>query len=798
MSAAAPVAGAAALPTQLAAATTPYRQALTHSRHPVVDGTATIPAGLRDAVVLVALRRALTDRQLTVVARLGSRDLPPVTFVAFSDVDTWLPLLAGDAARPPDGAPGPAPDPEPGGGALSLDVLSVDGERALAGEPPVASDRLDDDEAATLVELVVVQGLLARVLLLGEVEKQRLRTGARAIAAGRELRLATGSLLDLYGADRGVPRRQDRDPAGAGDGTGREADADYRTRLALYAQHVVATPRRLAELLDGAAPGDPTGLPSLAGVTSRFQVTEGTLQVDLGIALTMVGSAGAAATADALAALHRALDEHRLVPAGGAVPASRVLPPSERARLDALAERLGDALDVSALGTARGWLAPQTAQRLDLALRVLSALGRAAPVALLAAHDPARDSRFALGLVAAVRPLPAADVAALVAAATALTEAAPGPDAGTAADDVAGVLASLQPRDASDDPLATWLWRACGFRTVLLDGGELLLSPLSVGRIVLGVPPVVARGSLVVATAQFRSLRGTGRDDRADDALDELAAACARRSVPDLSPSVLAPADAQAALEARAAPGADTLPDAVRDAGAAWGAVAGGAATALAGQLLGAELPETVVIALPAATLGAAPDPAAQAAGWVAALGDCGFASVRGLWDPAGDRLLVVAALTRILGPGTGAARAATYRWRVSTPAVGAAAPLGVVGAVRGPRVTLAAQAPGAALVVVAVPRRTGAADPYQVVVTLPGGADGPQLDPEQYGYVMNLLEQVYPVGVEVSTYDLRRNHVDVDADGRPDFLSSAASRTYLRYRRRRPVGAPPTAPEGA
>lgn len=776
----APLAGAAALPTQLAAATTPYRSALTHRRLRLSGGAVTLPAALREPVVLVALRQALTDQHVVVHAALGGAPWGVVTFTAFSDIDTWLPL----GAAPVPGGSGPPT------GALALDVMQVAGEAALAGEPVRPADRLADDDAGALVEVVVVEGMLARILLLGEVEKQRVRRDARAIAAGRELRFATRSLLDRYGADRGVAR------------TPAEADGAYRARLAITAQKVAATPSRLAELLDGPGTGAAAGLPSCIGVTSRFEITEGSQDVQLGVAVVMVGPTGvpdprAEATA-ALARLHSALDEHRLVPVGGTVPNARVLSAAERARLDTLAGRLAGALDHASVPV-RVWLAPQTAQCLDLALRTLAALGSTVRPTLITGHDPARGSRFALGLVVALKPLTTATWADAATAAGDRLRRPPGIDA-----DVAAVIAGLDPRPPADDPVGAWLWRACGLRTALVEEGELLLSPLPVGRLDVVVPPVAAVGDQLTARATMRSLRGTGRDARVDDALADLPGASARHAISDLAAHALAPTDAEAALVARASAGAnDTVPAALARLVPPLGLVAGQQASAVAGQLLEAELPETLVLALPRTHLdgvvagGAVSETAAR---WAAALGDCGFVSVRGLWDSAGDRLLIVAGLTRMLGPGTGAARPSAYRWRTAaTSRFAQGAPVEVVGGVRGPHVGLVARQAGPALVVVAVPLRTSVADPYQVVVTLPGGPGGPQLDLDQYGYVMNLLEEICPVGVEISTYDLRRNHVDVDADGRADFLTSSASRTYLRYRRRHAAVAAlhdPTAPD--
>jgi hypothetical protein len=83
---------------------------------------------------------------------------------------------------------------------------------------------------------------------------------------------------------------------------------------------------------------------------------------------------------------------------------------------------------------------------------------------------------------------------------------------------------------------------------------------------------------------------------------------------------------------------------------------------------------------------------------------------------------------------------------------------------------------------------RRGLADPFEVRVELPDPDTVLSLD--QYGFVMNLLEHLYPLGIEINTFDIRRRHVDVDGDGTPEFLTSRASRSYHRYRHRRPFGA--------
>ncbi|MCM2424874.1 hypothetical protein [Streptomyces sp. RKAG337] len=102
-------------------------------------------------------------------------------------------------------------------------------------------------------------------------------------------------------------------------------------------------------------------------------------------------------------------------------------------------------------------------------------------------------------------------------------------------------------------------------------------------------------------------------------------------------------------------------------------------------------------------------------------------------------------------------------------------------------RVRARAERDGLTLVVCLGYARRGLADPYEVRVELP---DGERLDPEQYGYVMNLLDSLCPLGIEINTSELRRNHLAA-ADGTPvaPLPAADASRTYHRYRRRRTVG---------
>jgi hypothetical protein len=89
------------------------------------------------------------------------------------------------------------------------------------------------------------------------------------------------------------------------------------------------------------------------------------------------------------------------------------------------------------------------------------------------------------------------------------------------------------------------------------------------------------------------------------------------------------------------------------------------------------------------------------------------------------------------------------------------------------------------ALVVVGY-ARTGMTDPYEYRVELPEDA---RLTPLQYEFLMNVLEQTFPVGVQVNTYAIRQGHVDLDGDGNAEQLTPAVSKTYRAFRRPRQRG---------
>lgn len=158
------------------------------------------------------------------------------------------------------------------------------------------------------------------------------------------------------------------------------------------------------------------------------------------------------------------------------------------------------------------------------------------------------------------------------------------------------------------------------------------------------------------------------------------------------------------------------------------------------------------------------------------------IASVLPLVSGTNEVLLVLGAIG-LPGAGTNLQdrRSTGFRW-YAVPIQGSGAQVSATGS----RARFTPAEPGIYALVVVGYARTGETDPYEFRVELPEGA---LLDVRQYEFLMNLLDHAYPAGVEVNTFSIRSEHVDLDGDGAPDLLTPAVLRSYRAFRRRRHRG---------
>jgi len=103
-----------------------------------------------------------------------------------------------------------------------------------------------------------------------------------------------------------------------------------------------------------------------------------------------------------------------------------------------------------------------------------------------------------------------------------------------------------------------------------------------------------------------------------------------------------------------------------------------------------------------------------------------------------------------------------------------------------GQRVTFTPSGPGLTALVALGYARRGLTDPYEFRIDLPADAT---LTLRQYEYLMNLLDHTHPLGIEINTFAIRRQHVDLDGDGVADPLKPSVANTFRPFQRRRQRG---------
>ncbi|NEW69886.1 hypothetical protein [Streptomyces rhizosphaericus] len=754
---------ASGLEVALAALPPVYASAARQRTVPLTQGTFTVTGPFREPVLLTRLRKPLADRAVVVLCTVGTEpEPPPVVFAPFSGQGTLLPLWL-----PPDSAGSGAA----GRIAGTATVHVVAAPHCHAEVPPAKAlgPALEHGAAAELVECVLLEGLLARITYLATMEKQRMIRQAREIAACRHIEPAFSGALDSLGRDLGVPRLPDED------------DARYRGRLTMFTSWRLPTRQAVLTHLNGRGDDNTpnTGLPALFGITARFRVVEEQNTLSLSTRLVGVGADGPALRArfhDMLRAMYL-LDLDQPVPG--------LLPPGRARQLEDIRRLLATEVDRPAGQPGVRHLAPTLAAALARLVRLVRALGDTQPVTLRRAHVDDPDPLHELGLGATLDRFGPDRLEAM---ATAAEQAA------TGSGDIPALARSLEPRPFAEDPLGRWLMEPCGLRTVyLLDSASVHVSTLPVSGLTIDGPANVPGGTAAVYRALHRR-SGTSA------AVHVLAAEAAERAPRRFAEASLGPVpeplvgDGLGAVlrELAARPG--TAPPAPMEPLLAADLLAGDSA-ALATAVLDVIDPDQV-IAYPftsaeLALLGSGDALRDAVAARMDALSDSGFYTVRGMWDAAGDRLLVLAAVCLLPGavPKPGEAPPSEFRWSSTEVPMSSSAdpPLRLVNT-KGGRIQTRAERDGLALVVCLGYARRGLADPYEVRMELP---EGVRLDRDQYGYVMNLLESLCPLGIEINTFELRRNHVTFDdAPGTGPFVFRDASRTYHRYRRRRSAGA--------
>ncbi|MET9894367.1 hypothetical protein ABZZ47_29935 [Streptomyces sp. NPDC006465] len=759
------------LESALAALPPVYAAAARQRTVPLSQGAFSVTGPFREPVLLVRLRRPLADQAVVVrCAAGGEHPLPPVVYAPFSGAGTLLPAFLPPT---PSGGQGPADEAD--------DTLRITAQVHIVPAPdchaPIPAEEvlgsaLPEDQAAELVEGVLLEGVLARLTYLATMEKQRMIRQAREISACRHVELAFSGALDSLGRDLGVRRLPD------------EGDDPYRARLTMFTTWRLPTPAGLADALNGpGTDGAPNaGLPSRFGISARFRVLEQQNPLALSTRLVAVGAAGAAR----LTRFHSVLRTLYLLDLDKPVPP--LMPAERRQQLEDARHELTTQVSRPAGPPAVSHLAPSLAIALARLVRLMRALGDTDTITLRRTHVEESDPLHELGLGATIDRFGRQRLAAMAEAVHQLA-------AGTG--DMASLARMLVPLPHSKDPVGRWLVEPCGLRTVhALTSSTFFVSGLPMSGLTIDAPATLAPG----ATAVFQARHSA---DAASNGLHVLAAEAVRLAEDRFvtkglgsAPTPLTGDGLDAVLKNVAVRVTVTPPDQVAS-------LVAGDLLAEAGAAFTDEVRKVVVIdqlvaypftAAQLTALGSGDALRTAVAARVESLLESGFYSVHGVWDADGNRLLLLAAVCLLPGrpPKYGERPPAEFRWfttEVPEPSAPGALPLSLVNS-SGGRIGVTAAREGLALMVCLGHARRGLADPYEVRVELP---EGTVLDRDQYGYVMNVLENLCPLGIEINTTELRRSHVQFTDDGvEQPFLARDISRTYRRYRRPRTVDPDP------
>jgi hypothetical protein len=736
------------------------------------SGRLTVSWTSQRPMALAVLKVPLGTESMVVQATLdpggAATVLPPIRFESYSEAGASLPVYVPDVSLGVDSIPGFVLD-------LKVSILPEFGAAS-----PVASA-----DIGKFLRFEMIEGNVGKLLFTMLQEKARIRRQAREIAAMRFLPTARRDALDRIGAGLGVLRFQDdlaydavKDEVltvimkDAGGNATLESDADYAGRIALYHPFLLSSPDRFGEILNGeGGNADPnTGLLSGLGLTSRFIVQEENNPFALAFRIVGIGSAAPRtnflnyARSDVLIWIPNSA-------AANAAHDGRYLPQATLDRVAALRQRLRAAYSYPADAA----VAPMLANALDRLGRVLKALGYPSKVSILRAQNATAGSRYELGLGCDIAALATADLNDLVARV--------GNVGRTVTDDHEAealiTAARAHPtKSPADDPDGKWLFETCGFGTVhRLTPTSLYISHLPMLGLQVDGPTTVALGTTGTYSAHFYPPEDPAINAALYAGLAASTAdwaAAGRTAWTQLSTADGLTAWNQVVSQAPNAPAQQIF------AAAGLPAVANPASLITSLKSVPADMLATIRLdpTLAARVLAGNPDAATALASLVAIFKTHSLASAVPVVTSGNQVLLVVSVLgLPQVGVNLSDRRTSGFRWY--------AVPLGGQATVKplGSGTTLQPTHAGALALVCLGYVRQGKADPYEVKIDLPKGET---ISLKEYEFLMNALEHLCPIGVEINTYSIRQNHVDLAGDGVPKPLRPAVFRTYRSFRRRR------------
>jgi len=708
------------------------------------NGEVTLPAGAYEPLLQIAPLEDLGDEtyevQIAQVAPAPAGPRASVRFAPFSEKDGFLPYAS----------------PAVGGDNTLLNALVLRIRVRRNGTLlPFAQTR-------ERLHVRYSEGRFAKLLAVAQVETIRTRRLGREITARRTTSLARGFQLDRIGRELAVPRFDNQLTNRGQEIVLRpqdEADAAFARRLDIYRPFVMPTRARVLELLNG----DDSPLRRL-GAPNTFDILEEDNPFMVGFKVFGVGNGAAQGEAMRLNYLDH-LKRTTWIDPGQNTPSARKLGQDARREQNAMRTRIRQSFTFSS--TSKRNMAPWLARAFDRAGMLIKFLGANLRPEVIRAQDAAGGSRFELGLAAEIKALTASQVGDL----RNRIQNAPKSDNPT----VQGMLDTLRAKNLSDSK-GLWFWEACGFRTATpLTNQRVLLSHVSMGTLTMEGPDGLDRVDARKGTEfSARILSGGSTLDAA--LANALAGGASGWPAGVADWSVVTPAQQNATLAGAAfadLPQADLF----EKMGFAKLANYDGFVSSLR------RYPPHAVRVLKIGSqleqrLGANNASAADMLSLIAdTLGSNGASSLALMKTNAGLVFVVASIGLPQVGTNIGPRRSSDFFWGGTTIAGGDITVQG-----QGTRTFVRALGDGVYAASTLAYSRIGKTDPFEWRLTLPRDA---VLKLPQYEMLMNMLERMFPIGVEINTWDIRRNNVAVQGNT-PQPLSPKLSRSYRPFRRPR------------
>ncbi|MCF2872545.1 hypothetical protein L0664_15825 [Octadecabacter sp. G9-8] len=714
-------------------------------------GTVVLPAGSYAPLLWICPRDDLGDVTLRVevtqTAPGRSQRLDGLKFAPYSERDGFLPYMS--------------PTTGPGDKTLTPFQFQI---VVRKGAQVIPLGQIKNH-----IKVRVTNGRFAKLMAFTQVETLRVRRLGREMAARRTLMGAAGNGLDRIGRELAVPRLDDKIEVKNGEMLVRqetETDAAYRRRLGIYRPFSMPTRNAVLDRLNNA-----NSVLRQTGFKSAFDVLETDNPFMIGFKIVAVGETATAARRARLNYLAY-LRDTVLIDAAANVPATRHLPKVQRTREQAMRTRLRGGLRFKS-GIERS-MAPWLAVAFDRLVRLADRLNiTTAKWQILQAQDDGSDSRFELGLAARIKAPTAAQLRAFRTKLRSVRLPKNDPE-------LAGVIASLKVSDNRSNDGA-WLFNACGFRTFQsLRAGEILVSHASFGPLNISGPNTMTFEDSRLGKGLHARLNNNS-GSAPDLALKNALAANTRNWPNNLETgSMQTQAQTSAAFNDIEPPTID-LEGLLKEVG-----LKGPTDFTHFGKAL-SSYPRHVfrILVFEDGVTDALDDQSDDAIDFLGSIADTlgsNGASSMAFVSIKGKLALVVSSIgLPQVGTNLGPRRSSDFFWNVqAVSAPNGSGRLRLAG--QGTRAVLKAPKEGVYAVTCLAYSRIGKTDPFEWRITLPRDA---KLTYPQYEILMNMLSRMFPVGVEINTWDIRRHNVALD--GRTQqALSPRLSRSYRPFKRSR------------